>query len=102
MPESLDKGEAFHQAVFKAYFADGRNIAKISLLAEIAQSVGLKGAEEVIFNGIFKEAVDSDWKYSHTCGVTAVPTFVAKGRMAVGAQPYRLLEKLIIDKGPSI
>jgi predicted DsbA family dithiol-disulfide isomerase len=100
--ESLDKGEAFHQAVFKAYFANGRNLAKIPVLAEIAQSVGLKGAEEVIFNGIFKEAVDSDWKYSHACGITAVPTFVANGRMAVGAQPYRVLEKLIIDKGPSI
>jgi len=49
--ESLDKGEEFHLAVFKAYFADGLNIAKIPVLVKIAESVGLKGAEEVLSKG---------------------------------------------------
>ena len=93
--ESLNKGEEFHLAVFKAYFADCLNIAKIPVLVEIAESVGLKGAEEVLSKGAFQEAVDHDWRYSHACGVTAVPTFVAKGRMVVGAQPYSVLEELI-------
>ena len=93
--ESLNKGEEFHLAVFKAYFADCLNIAKIPVLVEIAESVGLDGAEEVISKGTFKEAVDSDWKYSRSCQITAVPTFVAKGRMVVGAQPYSVLEELI-------
>jgi predicted DsbA family dithiol-disulfide isomerase len=93
--ESLNKGEEFHMAVFKAYFADGLNIAKIPVLVELAESVGLKGAEEVLSKGAFKEAVDRDWRYSRTCGITAVPTFVAKGRMVVGAQPYNVLEELI-------
>jgi predicted DsbA family dithiol-disulfide isomerase len=44
---------------------------------------------------MFKDAVDSDWKYSRTCGITAVPTFTANGRMVVGAQPYKVLEELI-------
>ena len=60
--ESRNKGEAFHMAVFKAYFADGLNIGKIPVLVDLAESVGLKGAEEVLSKGIFKEAVDNDWK----------------------------------------
>ncbi len=93
--ESLNKGEEFHLAVFKAYFAEGLNIAKIPVLVEIAESVGLDGAEEVISMGTFKEAVDNDWKYSRSCQITAVPTFAARGRMVVGAQPYSVLEELI-------
>jgi predicted DsbA family dithiol-disulfide isomerase len=93
--ESLNKGEEFHMAVFRAYFAEGLNIAKIPLLVQMAESVGLKGAEEVLSKGSFKEAVDHDWKYSRSCGITAVPTFAAKGRMVVGAQPYKVLEELI-------
>ena len=84
--ESLNKGEEFHMAVFKAYFAYGLNIAKVPVLVELAESVGLKGVEEVLSKGTFKEAVDSDWRYSRTCGVRAVPTFAAKGRH-VGPNP---------------
>jgi predicted DsbA family dithiol-disulfide isomerase len=93
--ESLNKGEEFHLAVFKAYFADGLNIAKIPVLVEMAESVGLMGAEEVLSKRTFKEAVDHDWKYSRACGITAVPTFVANGHKVVGAQPYKVLEELI-------
>ncbi len=85
-------------AVFKAYFADGLNIGKIPVLVDLAESVGLKGAEEVLSKGIFKEAVDNDWRYSRRLGVKAVPAFVAKGRMVVGAQPYDVLEGLVKGK----
>ncbi len=96
--ESLNKGEEFHMAVFKAYFAHGLNIAKVPVLVEVAESVGLKGVEEALSEGTFKEAVDSDWRYSRNCGIKAVPTFAAKGRMVVGAQPYNVLEDLIKGK----
>ena len=96
--ESRNKGEEFHMAVFKAYFADGLNIAKVPVLVELAESVGLRGVEEVLSKGTFTEAVDSDWRYSRSCGVRAVPTFVANGRMVVGAQPYNVLEELIKGK----
>jgi predicted DsbA family dithiol-disulfide isomerase len=99
--ESLDKGEDFHLAAFKAYFAEGLNIAKIPVLVELAESIGLKGAEEVLSKGTFKEAVEHDWRYSRSCGITAVPTFVANGRMVVGAQPYNVLEELIKASGGS-
>jgi predicted DsbA family dithiol-disulfide isomerase len=93
--ESLNKGEEFHRAVFKAYFADGLNIAKIPVLVQLAESVGLQEPEEVLSKGSFKNLVDHDWQYSRACGITAVPTFVANRRRLVGAQPYNLLEELI-------
>lgn len=93
--ESLGKGDEFHMAVFKAFFADGRNIARAPVLVELAESVGLQGVEEVLSKGTFKQAVDDDWSYSRRCEIIAVPTFVVEGRRAVGAQPYSVLEKLV-------
>jgi predicted DsbA family dithiol-disulfide isomerase len=99
--ESLNQGDAFHLTVFQAYFVHGLNIGKISVLAELAQSVGLDGrrAEEVLAAGSFREAVDRDWEYSRACRITAVPTFLADNRTVVGAQPYQALEELVRAAG---
>ena len=95
--ESLNKGDEFHMAVFQAYFVHGRNIADISILKDLAETVGLDGrkANEALTEKTFKEAVDMDWRYSRTCGITAVPTFMADGQKVVGAQPYQALEDFI-------
>lgn len=99
--EALDKGDEFHLAVFQAYFADGRNIADILVLKEIAEAIGLDGrmAEQALAGRTFKEAVDRDWEYSRACGITAVPTFKVDGQKVVGAQPYQALVDLIIATG---
>ena len=67
------------------------------VLVQIAESVGLPGAEarQVLAERTFKAAVDADWQKSHEYGVTGVPTFVAAGRGVVGAQPYEVLEQLV-------
>ena len=93
--ESLGKGDEFHMAVFKAYFAEGLNIAQVPVLVELAESVGLEGVEEVLSRATFKQAVDDDWSYSRRCEIVAAPTFMIEGRRAVGAQPYNALEKLV-------
>ena len=43
--ESKTKGDEFHEAVFRAYFVDGKNIAKILVLMELALSAGLPDNE---------------------------------------------------------
>ena len=90
-------GEAIHDALFRAYFVEGRNIGDADVLVQIAESVGLPGAEarQVLAERTFKAAVDADWQKSHEYGVTGVPTFVAAGRGVVGAQPYEVLEQLV-------
>jgi predicted DsbA family dithiol-disulfide isomerase len=95
--ESHGKADAFHHAVFRAYFVDGKNLYEIETLAAAADSVGLKGEEldEVIHTKTFKAAVDQDWLLSRQLGITAVPTFRMNGETLVGAQPYEQLAALL-------
>ena len=90
-------GEAIHDAMFRAYFVEARNIGDPAALLEIVKEVGLSvdGAREVIEKRTFKDAVDQDWALSRQLGVTGVPTFVAGGYGVVGAQPYETLERLV-------
>lgn len=95
--EDLDRGDAFHDAVFKAYFRDGLNIADLAVLKNLCQDLGLDPAEaeRVLLEESYKKVVDDDWAYARRLGITAVPTFVTRGRALVGAQPYQELERLI-------
>jgi len=90
-------GEAIHDALFRAYFVDVRNIGDPEVLVEIAVSVGLpaEGAREVLEKRTHKAAIDADWEKSHQYGVTGVPTFVIGKHGVVGAQPYEALEQLV-------
>jgi len=93
------KGREFHQKIFEAYFAEGKNIGRQDILVEAARSVGLPGlgAQEVLEKRTFKEAVDMDWIMANSMGITAVPTFVIDKKGLVGAQPYEMLEKFLQD-----
>ncbi len=90
-------GEAIHDALFKAYFVDGRNIGDVEELLQIAKSIGLaeNEARRVLEKRTFKAAIDADWEKSRQYGVTGVPTFVAGQQGVVGAQPYETLVQLI-------
>ena len=90
-------GDALHDALFRAYFVEARDISQPAVLLEIAQGVGLPvdAAREVLEKRTFKEAVDADWKLSREYGITGVPTFVVGRRGVVGAQPYEALERLV-------
>lgn len=90
-------GEAIHDALFRAYFVDAKNIGDPEVLVEIAASVGLPAdqAREVLEKRTHKDAIDADWQKSHQYGVTGVPTFVVGNRGVVGAQPYEVLEELV-------
>ena len=95
--ESQGKGDAFHAAVFRAYYVDGKNIGKADELGLLSRSVGLpeKEARHVLESRTFKEAVDTDWARSRSMGITAVPTFVMGRQVAVGFQPYDVLDNLL-------
>ena len=90
-------GDAIHDAIFRAYFVDARNIGDPEVLVEIAVSVGLPAAaaREVLEKRTHKAAIDADWEKSRQYGATGVPTFVIGKNRVVGAQPYEALEQLV-------
>ena len=58
-------GDAIHDALFRAYFVEARDISRPAVLLEIAEQVGLPvdEAREVLEQRTFKTAVDEDWKW---------------------------------------
>ena len=90
-------GEAIHDALFRAYFVDGKNIGEPEVLLEISKELGLdlEKAREVVEKRTHKAAVDADWEKSREYGVTGVPTYVVGDRGVVGAQPYETLAQLV-------
>ena len=95
--EKHGKGDEFHNAVFRAYFVQGKNIGDVDELVSLSESVGLSGKESrnVLEKRTFKEAVDLDWSRAYEMGITAVPTFVMNGQVMAGAQPYEVLERFV-------
>ena len=90
-------GEALHDALFRAYFVEARDISQPAVLLNIVERLGLSvgDAREVLEKRTFETAVDADWKLSREYGITGVPTFVVGRYGVVGAQPYEALEELV-------
>jgi predicted DsbA family dithiol-disulfide isomerase len=95
--ESKKKGDEYHDAVFRAYFAEGLNISSTDILTQLAKNVGLPENEipPVLENRTYRDAVDSDWSRAYQLGITAVPTFMIEQRVLVGAQPYNVLQNFV-------
>ncbi len=99
--DTLDDGEKLHEALYKAYFVESKNIGEVDVLLEVVGSVGLSvdDARKVIEERTFEAEIDADWQKSQQYGVTGVPTYVAGGYGVVGAQPYEALEQLMNQVG---
>lgn len=99
--EAERKGDEFHDAAFRAYFVEAKNIAKEDTLVGLASSIGLPGdeARRVIRERTFREEVDADWARSRELGITAVPTLIMGRQGIVGFQPYDVLEDFVKSGG---
>jgi len=99
--DTQPNGDALHDALYRAYFVDARNIGDPAVLLDIVAKVGLpvEEARKVLDERRFKDAVDEDWAKSRAYGVTGVPTFVAERKGVVGAQPYEVLVQLLDEIG---
>lgn len=98
-PES----ESLNMALYQAYFVEGQNIGDVEVLVHVAEQVGLQVAKarQVLEQRLMRSAVDDDWQYARSIGVTAVPTFAVGLTGVVGAQPYEQLAQLLDHVGAS-
>lgn len=98
--EAQGVGDAYHDAVFRAYWQEGKSIEDREVLGDIAQRVGMDRAAflAALDEERWDEAVTADVYQAHQYGLTGVPALVFEHKyLVVGAQPYETLEQ-VVDK----
>ena len=86
---SAGKGDDIAEALFRAYFVEGRNVGDLDTLAQLAAGAGLPEDEvrEVLRSGRFADDVRHDLQTAARFGINSVPCFVIDRKYAVsGAQ----------------
>ncbi len=92
--------DAVVEALFKAYFEQGRDIGDAGVLTEIAAACGMDGelVEELLASDADADLVLREAGQAGQMGVQGVPAFVLEGKyMLVGAQDTEALVR-VFDK----
>ncbi|MDK3018445.1 DsbA family oxidoreductase [Pseudodonghicola flavimaris] len=93
------------EALFTAYFTDGRDIGDREVLSDIADSVGMDASvvRKLLASDADCDAIRARDAHSREMGVNSVPTFIVAGKHAVpGAQPAELWQKVIEEIGEQL
>lgn len=91
-------GADMFEALFRAHFTAGRNIADTDTLVEIAEEFGLDGdiVADVLESGEYADEVRGDIRDAAILEITSVPFFVVGGKFGLsGAQPPEVFAKTI-------
>jgi predicted DsbA family dithiol-disulfide isomerase len=86
--------DAAVEALFRAYFVEGRDIGDDAVLVELGESVGVAGADmrKALQDQEVARAVGEKEARCHALAVAGVPTFVVNGQpLASGAQHESVL-----------
>jgi len=85
-------------ALFEAYFVEGRDIGARDVLADIADMIGLDAAivHKLLASDADRAEIAERDRAAREMGVNSVPTFIVANQNAVpGAQPPELWERVI-------
>jgi predicted DsbA family dithiol-disulfide isomerase len=95
------RGEAFHHAVYVAYFGEGKNISDRMILCELAESVGMSPDEAMacMTERRFKSDVDAQWRQSKEADIMVIPTYLLNGNRLVGVQSDKRLSRFLENNG---
>ena len=97
--------DAVVEALFLAYFTEGRDLSDRATLAEIAAGAGLDRAEvnELLEVDKGLDLVRAGDDQARRLGVSGVPFFVVNGRVALsGAQPPKLFLQAFEQAGEAV
>lgn len=92
------KAAAAKEALFTAYFRDGRDIGRHAELIAIAREIDLDPdiVTDLLSNGADADAVRAEADTFREMGISGVPTYIANRRVAVqGAESAEKLARLI-------
>jgi predicted DsbA family dithiol-disulfide isomerase len=91
---------AMKEALLRAFFVDGLDLASTEVLVGIAAGAGLarKEAEAALADEQLLRAVAEEEEKARAMGVNGVPLFIFNGRIAVeGAQPPEVLLEAMLE-----
>jgi predicted DsbA family dithiol-disulfide isomerase len=94
--------DAFHKAMFKAYFEDLADIGSIDTIVRVGDEVGLPAHElrRALEERAFTREVTEGVAWSRGIGVTGVPTFIFDERVGIaGAQTQDVFEGALREMG---
>lgn len=97
--------DAVVEALFLAYFTEGRDLSDQATLAEVAAGAGLDRAEvdELLAGDMGLDAVRAGEEQARRLGVSGVPFFVVNGKVALsGAQPSELFLQAFEQAGEAV
>ena len=87
-------GDALHDRLMDAYWAESRDIGDPVTLRELAADVGLERPDEAWEDESWQRRVLESTERAHRIGVTGVPGFLLDRRLLVlGAQPREVFEQ---------
>jgi predicted DsbA family dithiol-disulfide isomerase len=92
------KQEALKNALFSAYFTEGRNPSDHAVLLDVAQKVGLdaKHAAEILKTDKFAVDVRGREKFYSDRGIRAVPSVIINDQHLIqGGQPAEVFERAL-------
>ena len=91
------KFEEFHELVLDKYWKEGKDIGDLSILLELAESIGLNRNEisSYIETDEPLNILKNDLLELRGYGINGVPTFLIGDRIVVGAQSYEVFQKVI-------
>ena len=89
--------ETLNEALFRAYFTEGRNIGDPQVLREVAQSAGVPTGRirQAGSDAAYEERLALDREAAEQIGITGIPTFIVDGRWIIeGAVPVEMLREV--------
>jgi predicted DsbA family dithiol-disulfide isomerase len=105
LAEARGIGRAMREAVFAAYFRDGRDVGRIDVLVELAAALGMDVTETKVVLDVDSrgDAVAADEALARRLGIGGVPALVvgagATAELVTGALPLAELRALIEEIG---
>jgi len=96
--KTMDKGDKAEEALFHAYFTDGKNIADHKTLIKLAANIGLnpENATAVLESDQFTNAVKHDIEIARSLDIRGVPFFLFNRKYAIsGARETEIFLKAL-------
>ncbi len=97
-----DTFDAVHRALFRAYFADAKNISTSDQVIGALDAAGVEvdGLRAALDAGAFRAQVDEYTQLARQNGISSTPTFIFEDRFIVpGAQDWAVFQDVLTRLG---